>query len=75
MPPDKVGKFVELPVDLVAEVQRMCDRYGTTFTFEVADALRRHVAYPPERKPESLPPETPPVAAKPIKKPRKGASP
>lgn len=55
MPAEKTGKFIELPTDLVAATQQMCERYGTTFTFEVVDALRRHVAYPPERKPEPLP--------------------
>jgi hypothetical protein len=55
MPPGKVGKFVELPVELVAELQRFCERQGTTFTFELAEAIRRHLAYPPKREPEPLP--------------------
>lgn len=53
--PEKVGKFIELPVELVAEVMKLCAKHDTTFTAEVVDALRRHLAYPPKREPEPLP--------------------
>jgi hypothetical protein len=55
MPVAKTGKFIELPQELIEDVNAMVAKYGTTFTFEVIDALRRHVAYPPMRKPEPLP--------------------
>jgi hypothetical protein len=55
MPVAKTGKFIELPQDLIEDVNAMVAKYGTTFTFEVIDALRRHVAYPPVRQPEPLP--------------------
>jgi hypothetical protein len=75
MPVKKAGKFVEIPRELLEAVNAMCERFGTTFTFELVDALRRHVAYPPERKPEPLPAEsvTPPdpPAKKSAAKPRK----
>lgn len=74
MPAEKVGKFIELPKSLVAEIQKMCEEYGTTFTFEVVDGLNRHVANPPQRKPEPLPPvvrEAPAMAPKKPKPARK----
>jgi hypothetical protein len=55
----KVGKFIELPEDVTAEVSKLCERWGTTFTFEVVDALRRHTTYPPTRTPEPLPDAAP----------------
>jgi hypothetical protein len=57
----KVGKFVEIPPDVVAAVQALAERMGTTFTFELIDALKRHVAYPPARVPEPLPCEARPA--------------
>lgn len=60
------GKFVELPRDVAEELKAMAERYGTNFTHELVDAARRHIAYPPERKPEPLP-----DAPKPARKSRK----
>lgn len=55
MPPEKVGKFVELNADLMKEFLAMCEKNGTTFRFEMEDAMRRHLAYPPLREPTPLP--------------------
>ena len=49
-----VGKYIELPPELVAEVERLAKVRGHKFREEVIDALRRHLAYPP-------PPPTPPA--------------
>lgn len=69
MPPKKAGKFVELDAELLASFQAMCERNGTTFRFELEDAMRRHLAYPPARKPEPLPDAAP---VEPPPKPKKG---
>ena len=55
MPPDKVGKFVEVNAELMAAFNEMCARNGTTFRFELEDAMRRHLAFPPRREPEHIP--------------------
>lgn len=67
--PDLVtsGKFFQLPVALVDEIKKICGRYGTTFTYEVVDALQRHAAYPPAREPEPLPDSPAPKKGKPKK--------
>lgn len=57
MPPKspKVGKFIELAKELADALKAFSDAQGTTFTYEVEDAIRRHLAYPPDRRPEPLP--------------------
>lgn len=47
--------YVELPEDLLAELKKFVDVAGTSLAFEVRDAIRRHLAYPPDRKPDPLP--------------------
>lgn len=58
------AKYIELPADVVAAVKSLAATYGTTFVTEVADALRRHVAYPPRREPEPLPDAAQPAPRK-----------
>jgi hypothetical protein len=68
----KVGKFVEVPPDVHAAVLAMCERWGTTYTFELVDALRRHTTYPPKRVPEPLPDADPEPLPDSAKKARRG---
>ena len=49
---DKKAKMVELETGLLAEFEARCKANGTTFRFELEDAMRRHLAYPPKREPE-----------------------
>lgn len=51
----KKGKFVEFELSLLDQFEETCKANGTTFRFELEDAMRRHLAYPPKREPEPLP--------------------
>jgi hypothetical protein len=42
-----VGKFIEFPPELVAELQAFAAARGQTFRAVVIDACRRHLRYPP----------------------------
>lgn len=42
-------------VGLLDEFEATCKANGTTFRFELDDAVRRHLKYPPRREPEPLP--------------------
>lgn len=79
------GVYLELPPELVEEMKTFATGRGQAFKDAVAEAMRRHLAYPPpppapEPPPAPLPPVTPsPVAVGPAKdvqagkaKPRKG---
>ena len=70
MPPEKTGKFMELDAELLREFQAICDRNGTTFRFEMEDAMRRHLAYPPKRDAEPIP-DSKPASKKPPAKAKK----
>ena len=62
------GVFFELSRELMAAFNEMCARNGTTFRFELEDAMRRHLAFPPRREPEHIPPtdaDQPPAPPKP----------
>lgn len=45
--PGRKGVYIELPVDLLAEVRALAERNGRDFRTEVEHALRRHLAAPP----------------------------
>jgi hypothetical protein len=49
---EKRAKMVELETGLLGEFEAMCKENGTTFRFELEDAMRRHLRYPPRREPE-----------------------
>ena len=49
---EKRAKMVELETGLLAEFEARCKANGTTFRFELEDAMRRHLRYPPRREPE-----------------------
>lgn len=73
-----VGKYIELPPELIAAVERLAAVRGNKFREEVIDALRRHVAYPPPppTPPAPLPdaaPATPPPPKRGRGRPKKGS--
>lgn len=51
----KKGLYVELPEAMIADLKEFAERAGTGIAFEVRDAIRRHLAFPPKREPEPLP--------------------
>ncbi|HYH64778.1 MAG TPA: hypothetical protein VD866_08810 [Urbifossiella sp.] len=53
---EKRAKMVELETGLLAAFEAKCKANGTTFRFELEDAMRRHLAYPPKREPEPFAP-------------------
>jgi hypothetical protein len=59
--------LLELPEQFVAEVKAFADSRDETFKAVVIHALRRHMAYPPEKTPPPAPP--PPVPPPPLPTP------
>lgn len=45
--PGRKGVYIELPVEVLAEVRALAERNGRDFRSEVEHALRRHLAAPP----------------------------
>jgi hypothetical protein len=60
---------LELPIDLVDQMKALASKRGNGFKDEVADAMRRHLAYPPSPLPPPPPLEPLPDAAP---KPKRG---
>jgi hypothetical protein len=55
------GKYIELPSELAAEVDKFAEKRGESFKAVVVDALRRHMAYPPPPPVPVAPPPLPPI--------------
>lgn len=68
-----VGKYVELPLDLVADAERFAVDRGLKFREVVIEALRRHLAFPPP-PPTLAPLPTNEPAPTPAKKRKGGRS-
>lgn len=45
--PGRKGVYIELPVELLAQVRELAERNGRDFRSEVEHALQRHLAAPP----------------------------
>lgn len=45
--PGRKGVYIELPVEVLAEVRALAEQNGRDFRSEVEHALRRHLAAPP----------------------------
>jgi len=50
-----VAKYIELPTELVAELDAFAEARGQTFRAVVIDACRRHLRYPPPADPAPFP--------------------
>jgi hypothetical protein len=68
---DKRAKMVEIETGLLDQFEAKCKANGTTFRFELEDAMRRHLTYPPRREPEPLP-DAAPAVEPPAKKKGRG---
>ncbi|HEV3440822.1 MAG TPA: hypothetical protein VG122_25940 [Gemmata sp.] len=49
--PDKNGVYIELDAELLSIAQAFAKDRGEGFAFMVAEALRRHMAYPTPARP------------------------